>query len=165
MLQLNLLAPVLLTRALLPDLRARPEAALVFVGSTFGGIGHPGFTSYCASKFGLRGFAQSLRRELADTGVRVDYLAPRATRTELNPPGVDALNAELGNAVDPPCRVAEELLTRLSAGSGGDRHMGWPEKLFVKINGLVPTLVDKSLAARLNRIRHHATHSTDTDGG
>src|SRR5690606_22629139 len=82
--QLNLLAQMLLTQSLLPLLEKPLEASLVFVGSTLGSIGHPGFTAYCASKFGLRGFAESLRRELADTAIQVHYLAPRATNTGLN---------------------------------------------------------------------------------
>lgn len=59
---LNLVAPMLLTRRLLPLLRERPRALLLFVGSTFGAIGYPGFAPYSASKFGLRGFAEALRR-------------------------------------------------------------------------------------------------------
>jgi len=60
-------------------LRSRSEAAVVNIGSTFGSIGHPGFATYCASKFGLRGFTETLRRELSDTGIQVFYIAPRAT--------------------------------------------------------------------------------------
>src|SRR5690606_10925622 len=46
MLQLNLAAPMLLTRLLLPALQQRPRGTIVFVGSTFGSIGHPGFAAY-----------------------------------------------------------------------------------------------------------------------
>ena len=52
----NLLSPMLLCNRLIPLLKQKPEAAIVNIGSTFGSIGHPGFASYCASKFGLRGF-------------------------------------------------------------------------------------------------------------
>jgi NADP-dependent 3-hydroxy acid dehydrogenase YdfG len=48
-------------------------------------IGYPGYAVYCASKFALRGFSEALRRELADGPVRVLHLAPRATRTAINP--------------------------------------------------------------------------------
>jgi NAD(P)-dependent dehydrogenase (short-subunit alcohol dehydrogenase family) len=77
--QTNLLAPMLLTQALLPHLlRAQPQAQVMFVGSALGRIGLPGFSAYSASKAGLRGFAEALRRELADSPVRVQYLGPAA---------------------------------------------------------------------------------------
>ena len=66
-LQANLLAPMLLTQALLPHLLRQPRAQVVFVGSALGRIGLPGFSVYGASKAGLHGFAEALRRELADT--------------------------------------------------------------------------------------------------
>lgn len=153
---LNLVAPILLTRALLPQLAARPEGAIVFIGSTFGSIGHPGFAAYCASKFGLRGFAESLRRELADTDIVVHYLAPRATRTELNSPEIEAFNESIGNAVDDPNVVADELIKLLSQRRGKNRYLGWPEKLFVRINSLLPSVVDSALAKKLAIVRNHA---------
>ncbi len=73
-LQANLLAPMQLTQALLPHLRGLPRAQVVFVGSALGRIGLPGFSVYGASKAGLHGFAEALRRELADTSVRVQIL-------------------------------------------------------------------------------------------
>jgi short-subunit dehydrogenase len=155
-LELNLSAPMLLTRELLPLLQQRNEAALVFVGSTFGSIGYPGFATYCASKFGLRGFAETLRRELSDSGVHVHYLAPRATRTELNAPLVVALNAALGTAMDEPSVVAGELLALLARARGSERFVGWPEKLFVRINGVLPRLVDAALAGKLSTVRRFA---------
>jgi short-subunit dehydrogenase len=66
-LQANLLAPMRLTQALLPALLRQPRAQVVFVGSALGRIGLPGFSVYGASKAGLHGFAEALRRELADT--------------------------------------------------------------------------------------------------
>ncbi len=157
--ELNLCAPVLLTRELLPALVRRDAAALVFVGSAFGSIGHPGFAAYCASKFGLRGFAETLRRELADSVVRVHYLAPRATRTALNGPQVVALNQALGNAIDAPQRVADELLRLLDRDRGGERFVGWPEKLFVRINAVWPRLVDAALAGKLATVRRYASQA------
>src|SRR5690606_18519263 len=86
----NLAAPIHLTRALLPTLVAQPAAAVVNVGSAFGSIPFAGFAAYSAGKTGLHGFSQALRRELADTGVRVIHVSPRAIDTPLNPPAVVA---------------------------------------------------------------------------
>ena len=156
-LRLNLLAPIRLCQELLPMLRSRPEAAIVNIGSTFGSIGHPGFTTYCASKFGLRGFSEALRRELADTQIRVFYVAPRATRTDMNSPAVVELNRELGNAMDDPQVVVDQLLRLLTRKSGGDFFLGWPEKLFVRLNGLLPTIVDSALGKQLATIKRLAS--------
>lgn len=157
MVNTNLLAPMLLCHRLLPLLRERQEAAIVNIGSTFGSIGHPGFTAYCASKFGLRGFTEALQRELHDSTVRVSYLAPRATRTSLNSDAVMALNSALGNAVDAPEHVARALMEVL----GNRRHqsfMGGPERLFVRLNSIFPGLVHGALARKLHIIRQHAGH-------
>jgi short-subunit dehydrogenase len=153
---INLIVPMLLCQGLLPLLTARPEAAIVNMGSTFGSIGHPGFASYCASKFGLRGFTETLRRELADTNVRVFYLAPRATLTDMNSAAVVELNRELGNTMDEPRVVVDSLLQILTKKSGGDYFLGWPEKLFVRLNGLLPQLVDTALGKQLATIKRLA---------
>ncbi len=155
-LQTNLLAPMQLTQALLPQLLARPTAVIVNVGSAFGSIGHPGYSGYCASKFGLRGFTEALRRELADTAVAVLYLAPRATDTGINSPAVVEMNKALGNQTDSPQRVAAELIAQLKAGQAR-RYIGWPEQLFVRVNALLPHIVDKALAAKLAIVRRFAT--------
>lgn len=144
-LQTNLLAPMLLTQALLPHLRRLPRAQVICVGSAMGRIGLPGFSVYNASKFGLRGFAEALRRELADSAVQVQYFGPRSTRTAFNDAGVQAYNAATGTAMDAPERVAAALL-RLLEDEAAERFMGYPEKLAVRLNGLVPTWLDRVFA-------------------
>ena len=152
----NLLAPMLLTRALLPLLRARPAARIVNVGSILGYLGYPGCVAYSASKFGLRGFSEALRRELADTGVGVQYFAPRATRTALNSDAMCRLNAELKVAVDTPEQVAQEFLALLDTPQRAESRVGFPEKLFARLNQLLPGLVDGSLRKQLPLIRKYA---------
>lgn len=154
MFEVNSLAPILLTRALLPALSVR-ESFIVNVGSGFGSIGFAGYCGYSASKFALRGFTEALRRELADSRVNVQYLAPRATATEMNPQHVVAMNEELGNTMDAPERVAAELMVLLRKGAG-TRYIGWPERFFVKLNSLLPSLVDGALAKQLPVIRRQA---------
>ena len=156
MMSVNLVAPMLLCKELLPLLRAPAEAAIVNIGSTFGAIGHPGFVTYCASKFGLHGFTEALRRELADTNVQVFYVAPRAMQTSMNSDTVVQLNEVLGNAMDKPEVVVEKLLRVLSGKSDGDFFLGWPEKLFVRLNGLLPSLVDNALGRQLATIKRLA---------
>ena len=157
--QTNLVAPMLLIRALLPMLQAQPEAAVVAVGSTFGALAFPGFAAYSASKFGLRGLVEALGREHADGHVRFQYLSPRATRTAFNTPAVDALNAELKTAMDDPADVAAQLLVAIRRGDRR-RQLGWPEKLFARLNGAFPALIDRALRGQLPAVRRHAGTAT-----
>lgn len=155
LLQVNTVAPILLTRQLLPQLLCRREARIVNVGSIFGSIGHPGFAAYCASKAAIKMFSEALSRELADTPVTVGYIAPRATRTALNSDRVRALNGELGTREDPPELVAQEICAMLE-GRRRQRFLGWPEQLFVFLNAVLPAVVQRALVGKLDVIRKFA---------
>lgn len=155
----NVQAPIHLCRGLLPHLRRQPEACILNTGSVFGAIGYPGYAVYSATKFALRGFAEALRRELADSNVRVRYVAPRATRTGINTSAVERMNAELGVAMDPPELVAKAVCNML-AGRRLEAVIGWPEKLFARLNGVLPRVVDGALRKQLPVIRRYAGEST-----
>jgi short-subunit dehydrogenase len=158
MMEVNALGPMLLIQGLLPSLLER-ESAIINVGSGFGSIGFAGYCGYSASKFALRGFTEALRRELVGTPVRVAYLAPRATRTAMNTAAVVAMNEALGNRMDDPERVAGELLALLR-NKQKNRYIGWPERFFVRLNGLFPGLVDRALGGQLPVIRRQALASS-----
>lgn len=151
----NLLAPIDLCRQLVPHLTARPEAHIVNIGSVFGHIGFAANSVYCATKFGLRGFSESLRRELADSNVQVHHFAPRATRTDFNTRAVDAMNAALGNASDDPNDVATAIVRALREDRP-ERIFGWPEKLFARINAILPRVVDAALRDKLKTVQSYA---------
>ncbi|WP_223449406.1 MULTISPECIES: SDR family oxidoreductase [unclassified Pseudomonas] len=152
MLAVNVSAPICMTKLLLPQLKQADSAMVVNVGSTYGSIGYPGYASYCATKFALRGFSEALRRELADTRVSVLYVAPRATRTSMNSAAAQALNDALKANVDDPKTVASAALHAI-AGDHRDLYLGWPERFFVRLNSLLPNLVDRGLRKQLPLIR------------
>ncbi|MNX50805.1 3-oxoacyl-[acyl-carrier-protein] reductase FabG [compost metagenome] len=152
MLAVNISAPMCLTKLMLPLLKQADSAMVVNVGSTYGSIGYPGYASYCATKFALRGFSEALRRELADTRVSVLYVAPRATRTGMNSPAAQALNDALKANVDDPQTVAAAVIHAI-AGERRDLYLGWPERFFVRLNSLLPHLVDRGLRKQLPLIR------------
>lgn len=160
MLTVNVEAPMLLTAALIDHLQSRPRAHIVNIGSVFGCIGYPGFAAYSASKFAMRGFSEALRRELADSSVRVHHVAPRATDTSMNDTAMTAMNIELGVTMDPPERVANEVVAAVLKDRA-NRVVGWPEKVFARINALFPTLVDRSIAGQLPTIKHYAQAKAD----
>ncbi|MGK9235033.1 SDR family NAD(P)-dependent oxidoreductase [Inquilinus limosus] len=79
----NLEAPILLTRDLLPALRAR-RGRVINISSVLGFIGTPFMAIYCASKHGLSGFSEALRLELAPHGVQVCAVEPGRHDTGFN---------------------------------------------------------------------------------
>lgn len=81
-LNVNLRAPVRLTRALLPDMLRRGYGHHSFIGSIAGLTGVAHEAVYAASKAGLITFAESLQLELAGTGVGVSTVSPAAVRTK-----------------------------------------------------------------------------------
>ena len=155
LLDINLKAPMQLTHLLLPLLREQPSALVVNIGSIYGSIGYPGYAPYSASKFALRGFTEALRRELADTSVEVIYAAPRATRTAMNSSAAVELNQSLKVGMDDPADVARAVLDAVQ-NQRSELYLGWPEKLFVRLNGLLPRLVDRALRKQLPLIRRYS---------
>jgi short-subunit dehydrogenase len=139
--QLNTLVPMQLSRQLLPQMLDQGYGRIVNVGSTFGSIAFAWFAAYSTSKFGLRGFSEALRRELADTGVGVTYVAPRAVKTKLNSSAIYRMAEAVKMNMDDPEWVAARIVESIQKDRK-DVYLGFPESLFVRINSLLPRLVD-----------------------
>src|SRR4030095_13962043 len=102
----NLTGAFLLIRAVLPDRKARGRGGIFPILSLAARRGFPGWSAYCASKWGLRGLVAVLREELQGTGVRVTALYPGAADT----PIWDRLRGEWNRAsMVPPREVARAL--------------------------------------------------------
>jgi NADP-dependent 3-hydroxy acid dehydrogenase YdfG len=71
------------THAFLPILLAQGSGVIVNTSSVFGLVGIPGQSAYCASKFAVRGFTESLRQELRGTGVRAVCVHPGGVKTNI----------------------------------------------------------------------------------
>ena len=140
----NLVAPVRLTQAVLPGMKARGRGHIVNVGSIFGSINFAHFATYSSAKAGLRGFSQALRRELAGSGVDVTYVAPRAVRTALNGPEVIAFARLTHMTMDEPGEIAGRIVDAIGARKR-DVYLGFPEAVLVRINAVFPGLVDRAL--------------------
>jgi len=142
----NLVAPVRLTQAVLPAMRARGAGQIVNIGSIFGSINFAHFATYSSAKAGLRGFSQALRRELAGTGVDVTYVAPRAVRTAMVSDRVLEYAKLTQMHIDPPEATARRIVSAIQARRR-DVYLGFPEAFFVRLNALLPDLVDRALSA------------------
>lgn len=97
-LAVNLRAPFVLTRALLPSMRAAGHGRFVFIGSISGTLGSPNAAAYAASKWGLTGFTKSLAEELSDSGLMACTVLPGSIDTDM-----------LKGAPYPPRMTAEEV--------------------------------------------------------
>ena len=82
-LRVNLSAPFVLTRALLPAMRARRSGRIVFVASISSTLGTAKLSGYCASKWGIIGFMKSLAAELSDSGLMTCAVLPGSVDTQM----------------------------------------------------------------------------------
>ena len=143
----NLTVPMVLTNKILPILKKQTSAHIAYIGSTFGSIGFPDFSAYCASKFGIRGFCESLRRELKDSHIKVSYIAPRATNTNMNSSDLQEFAKQTNMNMDEPEIVAGQIIHAIHSGKK-NHFIGFPERFFVKINAFLPSLVDSALGKK-----------------
>lgn len=79
----NLRAPFVLTRALLPALRAAGRGRIVHVGSISSTLGSPSAAAYCAAKWGLVGFMKSLAEEISGSGLMTVAILPGSVDTDM----------------------------------------------------------------------------------
>lgn len=141
----NLTAPIELTRALLPALRTRPGARVVFVTSIAGRTAVAGESVYSAVKAGLDAFAESLRFELAGTAVRIGVVVPGVVDTEFFARRGRPYERRSPRPV-PASRVAAAVL-RAARDDRPDQYVPRWLRLPVTVRGVLPG-VYRVLAAR-----------------
>ena len=140
----NVIAPIALTRDLMPLLLAAKPSRVVNIGSVFGDIAYPLFSGYSASKFALRGFSNALRREWKQVGIGVTYAAPRATRTDAAV-AFDDLIADTKMTVDAPAQVARQIWRAVASGHDSI-YAPAPERIYVAIQRILPQIIDWALS-------------------
>jgi len=80
--EVNFFAPVELTRILLPSLQRGSASVICNISSVLGHRAVPNKSEYCASKFAMHGWSDSLRAELAADGIQVTLVSPSTTKSE-----------------------------------------------------------------------------------
>lgn len=91
---------VRMCKAFLPHVKTT-KGGLVNIASIFSVIGYPGQTHYCASKFAVRGFSETLAQELVEDGVQVSVVCPGGVATNITRNAkVDALPEGVANRAD-----------------------------------------------------------------
>ncbi len=150
----DLLAPIALTQAILPRMVERRSGRLVFVSSVAGKVGVPLRTAYCAAKHGLIGYADALRAETAHLGLSVHVLVPGSIRTDVSRNALTADGSARGvsdkaidNGIDPDVAAADMLAAMLAGqreiviAQGAELQMGearrTPDAMFDRMGAMM----------------------------
>ena len=124
MLDINLKAPLHLTRLALPAMVQRRQGHIFFIGSSAGRTAHPNAAVYGASKAGISLFCDALRCDLPGSGVRVTEIAPGRVQTRLYRTAIsaDKINSELYEGYESiqPEDIAQLLLAALTLPAAVD---------------------------------------------
>lgn len=84
MYEINLFAPIDLTRKLLPGMISRKSGAIINISSVFGEVGGSCEVDYSAAKAGIIGFSKALAKEVGPAGIRVNCVCPGIIDTDMN---------------------------------------------------------------------------------
>src|ERR1700677_1693865 len=141
MIEVDLVAPILLTRAALPALRTSKDGLVVNITSGIALVAAPFYATYAGVKGGLAKFGESLRRELKGEGVHVMTVYPGATDTPMMQ--TSKAGPELGFTREPAAAVADAVIAGIGEGAfevicGGEA----PAKI-IALNRDDPAALDK----------------------
>jgi short-subunit dehydrogenase len=143
-LRVNLLAPMLSVRAALPWLKKAKRPHIINIGSVAGFIGVKGI--YSATKFGLRGHTEALRRELADQGIGVSMVSPGFIRTEMT------LNQGIARKMPGPEVIANAIVQLVQNGPRRNVVVPGRYNALIWLNTLFPALIDYGIARHRKRL-------------
>lgn len=158
MIEVDLVAPIMLTRAALPLLRASGDGMVVNVTSGIALVAAPFYGTYAAVKAGLAKFGESLRRELKNEGVHVMTVYPGATETPMM--ASNRAGPELGFTREPASAVADATIAGMEEASFEVIRGGEARTKMIALNREDPDALDKRFAdlkpALLQAVRDHS---------
>jgi short-subunit dehydrogenase len=140
-LRVNLWSAIRLTQLVLPHMLANNSGYILNIGSGLGRTAMPALAPYVASKYGLAGFTDALRREIEGTGVQITLVLPTWTHTDMLTPEAENLVRRYGFHVDDPDDVAERAVLALVHGAHEVILGGVMEKAGILTERYVPFLV------------------------
>jgi short-subunit dehydrogenase len=150
----NYLGPVALTKALLPSMRARRHGYFIVVSSILGKVGLPGRSAYCASKYALHGFFDTLRAEIAKDHIKITLVLPGTVRTNIAANAITATGTaqqpiDSGNGVGlTPEFCAGRILSAAEAGKAEVNIMQLREYAALYLNRFAPGLFRRVIRGR-----------------
>jgi short-subunit dehydrogenase len=116
LLRLNLWTVIRLTQLVLPTMLQQSSGYIMNIGSSGGRIAVPLFAPYVAAKYGVSGFTDALRREIAGTGIYLTLVLPGFTNTDMLNPEMLTLLERYGYRIEHPDAVAERAIVGLIRG-------------------------------------------------
>jgi uncharacterized oxidoreductase len=141
MIEVDLVAPILLTRAALPALRASGDGLVVNVTSGIALVAAPFYATYAGVKGGLSKFGESLRRELNGEGIRVMTVYPGATDTPMM--RSSRAGPELGFTREPASAVAAAVIEGIEQDAFEVIRGGEARAKMIALNREDPAALDK----------------------
>ncbi|WP_037600230.1 SDR family NAD(P)-dependent oxidoreductase [Streptacidiphilus rugosus] len=161
-LDVNLRAPIMLTRLLVPGMLSRGSGHVVMIGSISGKVASPSVPLYNATKYGLRGFTHGLRQDLHGTGIGVSLVQPGFVRdagmfadTGATPPA--------GTRTVAPQQVATAVIEAIQRNRAEVNVAPLEIRLASALGGVFPTLAEnvqrkakaKQLAEQISNAQQH----------
>ncbi len=141
MIEVDLVAPILLTRAALPALRASGDGLIVNVTSGIALVAAPFYATYAGVKAGLAKFGESMRRELKGEGVHVMTVYPGATDTPMM--SSNRAGPELGFTREPASDVAAAVIEGIEQNAFEVIRGGEARAKMIALNRDDPAALDK----------------------
>jgi short-subunit dehydrogenase len=142
-LNINLLGTIAITRHVLPHMIDKKSGHIINISSIIGKRGVPYRSIYCASKFGVEGFMQSLRSEVDKYNIRVSVIRPPSVKTDFSikiKHDSDIAHHALDN-LDP--RTVAKVIIKVAKSPRRDVDVGLLAKGFLFLNGILPGVFDK----------------------
>lgn len=140
-----------LNRRVIPSMRARGEGRIVFCSSMLGLVAGPYRGAYCASKFAIEAFADTLRMELATTGIRIVLIEPGPIASRFLEHALQAYRRNIDLEGSPHREIYRARIARMEAGGSQTFKLG-PEAVAAKLV--------KALESRTPKPRYYVTVPT-----
>lgn len=162
LLRINLWGTIYMTKAFYPYLLERNEGHIVNLSSVFGLAGVANQSAYCTSKFAVRGFTETLRMELQDTGITTTVVHPGGIKTNIVraslPKGTvatDAMHQESVKSFEKAARTSAEKAARLILEAVEKKKqrlvIGPDGKVLDRITRLFPVLYTKLIKRQIEK--------------
>jgi dehydrogenase/reductase SDR family protein 7B len=168
--QINFFAGASLAKAVVPNMLTNGSGKIIWISSVQGLIGIPQRTSYAASKFAVQGYAESLRAELASSGVGVHVISPGYIRTNLSKSAITGDGTAHGKMDEttakgkPPKEVAVSLLDSVSKGQSDVIVAATASaKIAIWLRFLFPSMLQKILVSRYEKSKKVEEERPKTD--
>jgi len=140
MIEVDLVAPIMLTRDALPHLRQQSDGMVVNVSSAIALVSMPFYATYAAVKAGLAGFGDAMRRELNGEGVHVLTVYPSGTDTPMM--ASNQAGPDLGFSLEPAEAVAEAIVAGMESNALTVVRGGAQRQAMIDLNRQDPSAID-----------------------